>query len=416
MKTLDASPVSSQSPKPRQHRNREVSSRFLPSSPPPSSIITTSMESGECHSPVQRKPTSPAADSRRHKITEEPGFMRHQLWPSSAAAMKKNSGTLADHISEDRIIEQLDEKTTKITSSISSKENDRPIIIGGSMRYLGTPPSSSSSSSSSVKKHGSKSSTIFPGRLSVDENAKSLSSLRKSYSLTNSVDLESEYGARKLGVEVPSRYMNDVTTRRGRRGTSDSNILNVTVNMNMNSDSPVLKRFTLKTAIKRANSLTGYKSSKSQWALSPGRSDSPVMSVESMDKPMSFSSLKHPTTPTKEVKGVEKFLNMGFDIFKSKKPLVNSPPIGFGNSNSEAVHQLRMLDNRFILWRLANARAQAVNENMSHLAQSNLIYAWDGITKLHHSVLKKNIQFAREKLQMKITFILYSQVSTKPQL
>ncbi|KAK7324742.1 hypothetical protein VNO77_28549 [Canavalia gladiata] len=409
MKTPDGSPVSSSSPKPRQHRNREVTSRFQPS--PPSST-TPSSESKECHSPIRRKSTSPA-DGRRQKITEEPSFMRQQLWPSSSSSTstttaKRNSGgTLADHITEDRIIEHLNPKTSSTfshkgsrhlensvtatsTASNVSKENDRP-IIGGSARY-----SRRFMESPSSKKNGSNG--IFQGRLSLDENAK-----RNSCSFTNSTLDHGDTGTTSgKAVEVPSRYMSDVTSRRARRGTSDSNIANV------NGDSSILKRFTLKTAMKRANSLTGYKSSKSQWALSPSRSESPSMSVESMDQPMSFSSLKHPTSPIK-AKGVEKFLSMGFDLFKSKKSGFSSSPVGFG-INSEVIHQLRLLDNRLIQWKHANARAQVVSGNISHRAESNLIFVWDGLTKLQHSVLKKKIQCAREKLEMKIIFVLYSQM------
>ena len=283
--------------------------------------------------------------------------------------MKRNSGTLADRISEDRIREHREYDKRKHKGSTfekgsninGCKENDRP-IIGYSPA---AEPSPSSSSSSYVKRHSS----IVTGRLSLDENAlNKKSSRRNSCSSMNSIDSESDYSdacsglcSRKKGTEVPSKYMSDVKTRRVRRGTSDSNIVD------LNSDSSLLKKLTLKTTIKRANSLAGYKSSKSQWALSPGRSGSLSMSVESMDKPLSFSSLKQPRSPTK-AKGVEKFLSMGFDLFKSKKSLLNSssPIVG---GNSEAVHQLRLLDNRLMQWRYANARAQAVNENISHQAQ-----------------------------------------------
>ncbi|TKY48830.1 QWRF motif-containing protein 3 [Spatholobus suberectus] len=349
MKTPNGSPVSSSSPKPRQHRNREPGSRSLPS--PPSSTT----HSGECHSPAHRKSSSPG---RRHAVTEDPGFTRHQLWPSSATE-KRNSGTLADHITEDRIIEHT------ATANNASEKNDGH-IVGGSARHV-----------AGLMR------TLSPSPRGENSCAS-----------RNSLDSESEHG----DTGTASRK------GRARRGTSDSNVAN------LNSDSSVLKRFKLKTAIKRANSLTGHKGSKSSWALSPGRSESPAMSVESMDKPMSFSSFKHPTAPTK-VKGVEKLLNMGFDIFKSKKSgFGSSPPLAFVVYNSEVVHRLRLLDNRLMQWRFANARAQVVNGNISYKAESNLMCVWDGLTKLEHSVLKKKIQFVREKLEMKIAFVLYSQM------
>jgi len=90
-----------------------------------------------------------------------------------------------------------------------------------------------------------------------------------------------------------------------------------------------------------------------------------------MDKPMSFSGFKHhATSPTTKVKGVEKLLNMGFDLFKSKKSggFGSLSPIGFG-INSEVVLKLRLFDNRLMQWRFANARAQVVNGTISHKAE-----------------------------------------------
>lgn len=331
MKTPNGSPVSSSSPKPRHHRNREPGS---------------ATHSSECHSPVRRKSSSPG---RPHVvITEDAGPTRHQLWPSTA---KRSSGTLADHITEDRIIERT-----------STANNNTPTTIGGSARHVAR-----FSTPSESKKLSYNNNNIAPGRLSLDENAKSFSSRRHS---RNSLELDSDAGkkltSKKADLEVAK---SDATTtpRRARRGTSDSNV----ANLNGDSSSSVLKRFTLKTAIRRANSLAGtYKSSKTSWALSPGRSESPAMSVESMDKAVSFSSFKVPPTSPTKVKGVEKLLNMGFDLFKGKKSggFGSLSPVGFG-VHSEVVHRLRLLDNRLVQWRFANARAQVVNGNTSHKAQ-----------------------------------------------
>ena len=115
---------------------------------------------------------------------------------------------------------------------------------------------------------------------------------------------------------------------------------------------PLRETFIVLRTVKRANSLIGYMSSKSQWALSPGRSGSPSLSLESKDKPLSFSSLRP------QHKRVEKILSMGFDLFRTKKP-----------STSEVVQQLRLLHNRLIQWQFTNARANAVNHTMSLQAE-----------------------------------------------
>jgi len=94
-------------------------------------------------------------------------------------------------------------------------------------------------------------------------------------------------------------------------------------------------------AVKKANnSVIGYVSSKSHWALSHGH-----------------ISLRPP-----QPKSVEKIVSKGIDLFRHKKPL-----------NIELVHQLRLLDNRFIQWRFANARASYVNHTISLKVQVFII-------------------------------------------
>ncbi|XP_054812185.1 QWRF motif-containing protein 3 [Prosopis cineraria] len=434
------SAISSQSYKHRKGKTREVSSRFL------SPTSTTSFEAefsspGGAISPIRRKQGSDITEIRKHRSMEDPALFRGQLWPSSSSTVKKNylGATLADHLGNDRLRDFLDRKSyekSEKTGSVftltkqrscsvfkrfendqidrssnsnnnSSKENHQPAAIGGSTRYtgkIGFPGNSSSSVNSSSKDF-----SVVPGRLSVDENVL----YGKSESFTTTLDSESDYSdvpsgtsdlsSKKLGIEVPSKYMNHVS-RRSRRGTSDSNIQHPL----SSEDSSFLKKFTIKNAIKRANSLSGYKSSKSQWALSPGRSGSPPMSVESKEKLISFSSLKPPTSPSHAVKGVDKFLNMGFDFFRSKKSSPNSTLTGL--STSDTVYQLRLLDNRLMQWRYANAKAKAVNKSLSFQAESNLLNAWNGITKLQRSVMQKKMQYEKEKLEMKLDFIIQSQI------
>jgi hypothetical protein len=364
------------SPKPRRARSREVSSRYL------SPNSTSSHESGipspnsQSLSPSgHNKPIITASFNTRkqHKSLDDSGFMRG-LWPSSAtsSSSSKNSGTLGDHLGNERLKDRKKEKKSGIENlnrqrssgefrrfekqKQSAKENNRP-MIGGSMRYTEklTLPGKSSSGN------------ILPGRLSVDENdLYRKNSEPESDSFTETFELDSEsskMGSRKLGIEVYSKYMNDISTRR----VSDSY---VPVSFD---NSPSSNKFNIKNAIKRVNSLS---SAKSQWALSPGRSGTTPMSVENKGKMMLFSSLKPPNSPSR-AKGVEKLLNMGWDLFKGKKSsssssLSSMPVILPGNL--ESVHQLRLLHNRLMQWRYANARALAVNGSINH--QAEVIYAW----------------------------------------
>ncbi|KAF5481205.1 hypothetical protein F2P56_001874 [Juglans regia] len=182
---------------------------------------------------------------------------------------------------------------------------------------------------------------------------------------------------------------------------SDSNISHPTSCDNF----PRTNKFTIKNVIKRVNSLTD---AKSQWALSPGRSSSPLMSVESKAKPMSFSSLKPPNSPSRAT-GMEKLLNIGLDLLKRKKSSTSSS-MSMVPGSLESVHQLRLLHNRLLQWRYANARAEAVKVSIAIQAERNLLCGWDGLTKLRHSVVQKKLQLEKEKLGMKLNYILHSQI------
>lgn len=398
MKGVNETVLTDQSLKTRRPKSREVSSRFL--SPNSTSSRDTGIPSpNQPQSPLRAGKPSTPPDNRKHRSLEESSasFIRG-LWPSSTtSSSNKNLGTLAEHLGNERLRDYLDRKNGEKLSSNSvfslsrqrscseisrfenekesTKENHRP-ILGGSMRYTGKLrfPGKSSSSSSSSSNSLPHNSGIVPGRLSVDEN----SLYRKSYPrqsdyFMDNLESESEcsdicssttdgnspaiskgfsQSFRKSGIEVSSKYLLDVSTR-PRRMNSDSNIQNHPVSLD---SSPRPKKFTIKNAIKRANSLTGYGTATSQWALSPGRSGSPPMSVESKQRTISFSSFKPPTSPSR-AKGMEKLLHFGLDLFKSKKN--SSSPLGSGDI--ETAHQLRLLHNRLLQWRYANARADAVN-------------------------------------------------------
>nr|XP_029147035.1 QWRF motif-containing protein 3-like [Arachis hypogaea] len=379
---------------------------------------------------MYKKKTSDLTDS----VTSSSSVSVHPKNRKVVTSRFMSSPSLADHITNDRFRDREHHKPTNINTSststfsftrqkssknhannVFSKEKDGP-SFAASLRNIAnfassspsTAISSPSSSSSSVKKQSSNDALcIGPARLSLDENAlykKSLSSSRRDHqdyysNVSNSVESEPGYfnspsrttSSRKLGREVPSKYMVMTTTD---AASFDESMLSTAKNKNT-----MLQK---SSSIKRVNSLiNGYKSSMSQWALSPGRSGSPTMCVDKKDKlPSSFSSLR----PQRNNKSVEKILSMGFDLFRTKKSSSSS------SNTSEDLHFLRLLDNRFMQWRFANARAQVVNENLTQTVQSNLICALDGLTKLRNSVMQKKIQLEREKLRMKLNLVLRSQM------
>lgn len=420
----EAMAFSDQSLKSRRPKSREVSSRFQS---PTSSLEIGNPSPTRGHSPNWRKPGWSFTGMRNNRSQLDDSGSVRGLWPSStttsSSSSNKKMDTLADHLGNERLSDLLERKNSLLDKQRScrefsrfendeeegTKENHRP-FLGGSMRYTGKlrfPGKLSSSSTSSSAKLVNDS-DIVPGRYSVDGNSVyQKQSRRKSDCFADILDSGSEcsdacdfpaarknskLSSRKPGVEVSSKYMNDIKTR-PRRGTSDSNI-----SIPLSSDnSPKLGKFTIKNAIRRANSLTGYGSATSQWALSPGRSGSPPISVENKAKPMSFSSLKPPSSPSR-TKGVEKIFNLGLELFKSKKSS-SSNSLSVGNSTTETGHQLRLLQNRLMQWRYVNAKADAINANIANQAEVNIVQ--------YHGIIRRLDSFCSfVALILTVSFIL----------
>ncbi|XP_068644998.1 QWRF motif-containing protein 3-like [Aristolochia californica] len=414
-----------ESESPLQLKSREVSSRFLS---PTSSFPTRAgiPSPNRAHSPSLKKNASVREQKQRRGV-DEVGSMRGGLWPSavsnssstsaSAASEKMAVSTLADHLGNERLMDLVERKEMskssftrqKSCSEFSrfdvEKKKDKEIKentkenrpIGGSMRYASNFQIPAASPSVS----------LTPRRLSVDENIldgkpprrKSdtfcdvPSSESEGSEIFSGTDFESPpYGkrSRKSGVKVPSRFMN-----RKRRG-SDS------------AESSPNNSSVTKTVIKRANSLTAYGSSMSQWALAPGRTSSSPISAESDGKQIqSYSRLSPMRSKTKGTVG--SFFSLGLDLLKGKKSSNSSLS---NDEVREIAHKLRLLHNRLLQWRFANAKAEFINTSKRNEAERSLLNAWLDLSKLQSSVVQKRMQFEKETLDLKINNILGSQ--TKP--
>ncbi|CAN0914911.1 QWRF motif-containing protein 3 [Linum grandiflorum] len=448
----------SQKPR-RSTKSREVSSRFfLTQAASPSREFTinnggssskngthpsspVSSPSPVSHSPVRGiKPSSAAAAAATAARTKS-----KSLWPSSAVS--SNAKTLADHLGSIGNSKRPKDAAAVLGKCESGrmiqiqKENHRSAAIGGSFRYTGklgfkgnsklpsspsSPPSSSSSTSSSSSSGNLYTNSGFvPGRLSVDENALyKTAPLAADEDSSDVIDPEFERfepspsdekpNRRKLGFEVPSRYLKSITkTIRNPDPKPRPDSIDRSSSLEASPKS-TKKKFNIKGAMRRANSLTGPNGggggTPSQWALSPGRTGSPPMTVENKERPMSFSTHR----------GMEKLLSLGFDFFKSSKRISYAPSSTSSLSssssskslggNSDSVHQLRMVHCRMLQWRYANARAESVNQRMNKQAESDMVSAWNTIAKMRQSVMRKKLQLQKEQLEMKLASILHSQL------
>ncbi|KAK4355891.1 hypothetical protein RND71_024862 [Anisodus tanguticus] len=409
--------------RPKKTKSREISSRYL------SPTSNHSILDNENQSPQR---IVPKPRSSKYKSLENSRFMG-KLWPSSSSMVD----TLANHLGNERLKDNKERKNRenpnshplflskqKSCTEFSRFENEkektkekRRSFFGGSMRYTGKikfPGRFSTNSSKSSNLSDDNSDQSVPGRLSIDANSfpRRCNSARiRSDFLSDIVnESESEYSdtgsnngfdspiigrniapsymaptvsSRKAGIEVPSKYMQDSLSKSQR----------------WSADSSVQKTNSPKLGLKS-------KSKTSKWTLSPGRPNSPPVLME--NKGIFTSNMKPPTSPSKGKK-VGNFLSMGLELLKGKK-FSSGAASPLRPGMTESVHHLRILHNRLLQWRYENARADSVNQNISKQAKANLVYAWDGLIKLRQSVVQKKLQLQRQKLDMKLSFILHSQI------
>ncbi|KAJ6923631.1 hypothetical protein NC652_017069 [Populus alba x Populus x berolinensis] len=82
-----------------------------------------------------------------------------------------------------------------------------------------------------------------------------------------------------------------------------------------------------------------------------------------------------------------------------------------GASYIEDAHQIRLLYNRYLQWRFANARAGAVLYFKKETAERTLYNVWDTTLALWDSVIRKRINLQKLKLELKLNAVLTDQIA-----
>ncbi|XP_019059421.1 PREDICTED: QWRF motif-containing protein 3 isoform X1 [Tarenaya hassleriana] len=246
---------------------------------------------------------------------------------------------------------------------------------------------------------------ILPARYSFDQYTTSPlrdSSKHESDSELSDASTHKRCSVRscKPGIQIPSKYLHDLRSR-PRKCSKKA----------LAEDPQEVNSF---RGIKRTNSLARYGSSTSQWALSPGRSRSPPLSLETKAIPVPCSRLKvkpPPVASPSRAKGVTIPLNLAFNFFKSKNNSSSycSPP-KLKPFHTEAVHQLKLLHNRLAQWRFVNATACAARDNIDARVKKQLLCAWGALAELELSILRERIGLQKRKLEDKLGHVLVSQI------
>ncbi|XP_020887862.1 QWRF motif-containing protein 3 isoform X1 [Arabidopsis lyrata subsp. lyrata] len=347
--------------KPRRGKSRELSSRFLSS---PSAFSSPNRRNSTSNSSTKRD------DQNNNGLKVHLGLKKHD---------RMSDGT--------RVCFGLPNQSS---IEVDSKENRRPSPWMDDEDHV-----------------------ILPGRFSVDEctlyrassRRNSCSLLYESLNDESDSELSDVSCASSLstnrssrnhnpGIKVSSKYLHDLTAKPSKGNNNVTKIRSQEDSQRANSFRGIENR------MKRNNSVSRYGSSMSQWALSPGRSlDTQAVTVPS-------SKLKPPRG-----KGVGKLINLGFDFFSSKnKSSPFTSPLKPKTCDTESAHQLKLMNNRLLQWRFVNARASAASNIVASQEKNQLLCAWDTLTKLKHLVLQERIKLQKKNLEMKLIYVLLSQV------
>ncbi|KAL9224158.1 hypothetical protein vseg_000222 [Gypsophila vaccaria] len=107
-----------------------------------------------------------------------------------------------------------------------------------------------------------------------------------------------------------------------------------------------------------------------------------------------------PSTPTRHASGTASVLSFVADIKKGKK-----------TNQLEDAHLLKLLYNRQLQWRFANARADAAFYIQRITTEQTLYNVWETNLELWDSVLRKRIELQRLNMDIKLDLVLREQMA-----
>lgn len=107
-----------------------------------------------------------------------------------------------------------------------------------------------------------------------------------------------------------------------------------------------------------------------------------------------------PSSPSRQSGSSTSVLSFIADIKKGKK----------GSNHLEDVHQLRLLYNRHLQWRYANAQAAAAQNSQKLTAEITLYNVWRTTSELWESVTEKRFNLQQLRLRLKLYSVLNEQM------
>ncbi|KAJ4706638.1 QWRF motif-containing protein 7-like [Melia azedarach] len=259
---------------------------------------------------------------------------------------------------------------------------------GGRQQPSLTPPSprllrSRSGSSTSETHTCRNSSTIFNQRFNTN---RSKSTTRSSRSLSYEEHVNPS-SISTISNQRVNTNRSKSTTRSSRNFSDEENVNPSSIINSKKSKEDINKdgfvRFLQRDAAKKTKSVT---SSPSAWALSPGHS-LPYLAPSEL-----------PARKVKSSGGVSGVLK----YFRQKKKV--SPVQG------EEYHKFRIMHNRLLQYRIANARAQASTASSRNAAEAKIFSVRLRVLKMRNLITEKQIEVEKLKHEIKLCQILNPQI------
>ncbi|KAF7806546.1 AUGMIN subunit 8-like [Senna tora] len=446
---------------PRRSRTREVSSRYKSPSPaiPSSSqrcsspnLTRTTLASSQllpkrAQSAERRRPSTPPSPPSPSTPVQESSVdvplssrrtagsrMQESLWPSTMRSLSVSfqSDTISVPVSKkEKPTTSVSDRTLRPNSNVAHKQVETPTIRKPTPERKRSPLKGKNASDQSenskpvdslhsrkidqhrwpsriggkVSSNGLNRSVEFtdkairtlhtavpgtgssPRRLSLSNEVSK--PLQKSSSDTARLSMLLESG--KIGSEVKSVDDSSLQVVRPRKFVSASSSDKIGL------ATPAVRSQSLPTSGLRppSPSKTSVLSSSSSRVPSPSRSrpSTPLRGVS--------PSRIRPTNSSSESNSSASVLSFIADFKKGKK----------GVAQIEDAHQLRLLYNRYLQWRFANARAEAVLYIQNATVERTLFSVWKTTWSLWDSVIMKRINLQQMNLELKLDSILSDQMA-----
>lgn len=195
----------------------------------------------------------------------------------------------------------------------------------------------------------------------------------------------------------------------GKQGIGDCSADDNSLQLHKPVSSNVLERSKLMNPAIRSQSLPVHgsrtsspnKASVTSSSISRGFSPSRAKRVSPAPSRGPSPSRSRPSSPSRQSSNPTSVLSFIADIKKGKKTA----------NYIEDAHQLRLLYNRQLQWRYANATADAVLSSQKEKAELTLYSIWRRMSDLRDSVMKKRIKLQQLTLKLKLYAVLNEQLA-----